>query len=798
MTRNSQFISRFLAVLCVFALLFSCAVPALTAVAEDAKSVTLIVQLAPRGAVRKGGRIVSRGTGTGQTVRSKLNAQANVQKKISCIDPHTRVGYSYTRAINGFSLKAKASDIEKIRALDGVKAVYISQNHTREDPEQITSPAIGVENSSVMTQVDLLQQQGCSGEGMLIAIIDTEFDLGSAFLTTEPEDASLLRYGSPAEIQTVMDETEFNAGVSAMRAWKNAKVPFAYNYDTQTSDPYSGDPDVIHGSHVAGIAAGKNGVSFDGLLFNGVAPEAQLLCMASPTLSTETTLAAIDDAIKLGADALNMSWGVDYAEQDIYDEIFQSAADAGMTLFCAAGNSARSLLAPETIDYGSTGTPGSSDTCMSVASALNSFYFSDNCEISIGDEVFIGGVDQNPDSIFVIEEETPFVFCGEYNDEDRDLKDRIAVFLRGELTFGERISLAYESGAAGVIFILNEEDDINGLQIASESLIGDLPTVIVDYYSIDNLTEDGTLTASSNVEEIRSDWDSISEFSSWGVGKDLLLEPDITAPGEMIWSSVPVEESEKGYTYFSGTSMASPHIAGASVLLRQYLLANEAGFSDRKPEEQVSEINERMMSSAKMLLEIYDPDQTDILPYSPRLQGAGLLQLDAAAKTPVVLEGDKGRSKISLGTVGDSFTLKFTAKNLTDTDAVYDTAELILFTETMTEDEDYYYYESIPLKYVAEGMPESLAVAAGKTEKLSVTLTPDAEKLAEIADIFTNGYFIDGFVRFSDSGEKLPEIGIPFTGFYGDWAAAPIFDGTYWDDDALLGFTRLTSEAMFP
>ena len=799
MVKDKHRIKGILAVFCVLSLLISAAIPGISAVAENAQSVTLIVQLAQRGAVKKNGRIISSSGAAKQSVRSILQAQKSVQKQIARINPRARVGYSYTRALNGFSLKARISDIEKIRSLNGVKAVYVSQNHTREDPETITSPEVGVENSSVMTQVDLLQQQGFRGEGMLIAIVDTEFDLGNAFLSTEPDDASLLRYSSPADVQSIMDNTEFNAGVSATRAWKNTKVPFAWDYDYQTNDTYNGNPEMIHGSHVAGIAAGKNGLSFDGNAFNGVAPEAQLLCMACPSLSTESTIAAIDDAIKLGADSLNMSWGVDYVEFDLYDEIFDAAAASGMMLYCAAGNSSRSLLTPETIDYGSTGTPGSSDTCMSVASAVNNDYFDKSCTIR-SEGLFCSGSDQNPASPFVFEEDTPIVYCGEYNTDNLDIEGKIAVFDRGEYTFGERISLAYESGAVGVIFLLNLFDDMYAIQIADESLIEELPTAIVDPLFGDFLMTAEWITAESSVEEVVSDYNVISDFSSWGVGKDLLLEPDITTPGEMIWSSVPIEESPEGYTYFSGTSMASPHMTGASVLLKQYLLANEAGFAEKSADEQIAEINERMMSAALILNEIdedTDPEEDVILPYSPRVQGAGLLQLDAAAKTPVVLEGDKGRSKISLRTIEDSFTLKFSAKNLSDTDAVYDGVELILFTETVTEDEDYYYFESIPLANDAQGLPESLTVAAGSEEKLSVTLTPDAETLAEIAEMFTNGFFIDGFIRFTDSAETIPEISIPFTGFYGDWSAAPIFDGTYWDDDALLGFTRLTSEFIF-
>ena len=797
--KSRAFTYRIITAVCAFLLLLTAAAPAVSAVAADVQTVTLIVTLDPVGAVRKGARRAAQAASADNyRLRAVRAAQTTVQRRIRTVAPKATVGFRYTEALNGFSLTAKTSQIEKIRALEGVRNVYVSRNHERtEDAPAAALPKTGVENSSVMTQVDLLHEKGYRGEGMLVAIVDTEFDLGSEYLTTEPDDASLLRYKSAGDVQDVIDKAELNAAVSAARAWKNTKVPFVWDYDNNTADPYSGDAEVIHGSHVAGIAAGKNGRDFNGNPMDGVAPEAQLLCLATATLSTAATLAAIDDAIKLGADALNMSWGVDYAESDLYDEVFAAAADAGTSLFVAVGNSERNWLSSDFFDYGSCGDPHSTETCMSVGSVRNTLFYSEECVLTTPDDDIVYTVDQNPSAPFVFEDWTDYVYCGTSNGEQKDLEGKIAVFCREDLTFGERIALASESGAVAVVFLLNPEDDLYGIQIADESLIEGLPTVIAESDSAEFLSTDGTIRAESAVEEITSDFNDMTSFSGWGVGSDLTLEPDIAAPGEMIWSSVPVEEDRGGYTYYSGTSMAAPHMTGASVLLKQYLLANEPGFADKTPAQQIVEINRRAMSTAQMLLEpneeTGEPDDAS-LPYSPRYQGAGLLQLDAAASTPVALEGDAGRAKCSLGTIGDSFTLNVAAENFTDKAAVYDAVELILFAEYMEEDEDYIYLYNIPVDFKAEGLPERLTVPANGTEKISAKITPDAELMKELSGVYENGFFLDGFVRFSDSAGVRPELSIPFTGFCGDWSAGPVLDGTYWDEDALIGYTRLTAE----
>ena len=103
----------------------------------------------------------------------------------------------------------------------------------------------------------------------------------------------------------------------------------------------------------------------------------------------------------------------------------------------------------------------------------------------------------------------------------------------------------------------------------------------------------------------------MSDFSSWGTTSDLKLKPEIAAPGGDIYSTLP----NNLYGNMSGTSMASPHLAGAAAVMNQYIRESVEGGIGMTAAEKTELSNALMMSTASPL-----KDANGIL-YSPRKAG---------------------------------------------------------------------------------------------------------------------------------------------------------------------------------
>ncbi len=557
--------------------------------------------------------------------------------------------FTYTALFNGFSLKATYGDIETIKGIAGVKNVYISEDYEAK---------LHLTNTTSLTHSIPSEIYGASGKGQMVAVLDSEFDVAHEFFEAEPIDPKIK---SKEDMQALLAEKELNVSVSASQVYKNKKIPFAYDYYNKNADVYS--TSTIHGTHVAGIIGGKNGTPNNNISISGVAPDVQLVLMKISSnegrVNTAAVFAALDDAVKLGVCAVNVSIGIDYASSDVlpaWQQCFSNAYNAGVFISASAGNASKGFYKntplTQNIDYGAIGVPAGVTETTSVASA----------EVIQSTE-----------------------------------KSSVAVY----------------------------------------------------------------------------------NTSSFGVSESLELKPEITAPGARILSSIPDDK----YAYMSGTSMAAPHITGIVALMNEYLDNETASVYGK---ERVDLIENRLMSTAEILNQTAEKGKLPV-PFSPRVQGAGLVNTKAAMDTPVILIGDGTKTKISLkDKLSDTITLSFCAKNVTNESVTYDNLTVDVLTDEGIKnqaDGKYYVGESRRLSVLSHTLPETLTIGANETKTVTFTVTLDTAELTENADVFENGFFIDGFVRFSQKSGQIPSVGIPFTGFYGDWTKATVFDSTIYDED---------------
>ncbi|NLD11453.1 MAG: S8 family serine peptidase, partial [Clostridiales bacterium] len=190
---------------------------------------------------------------------------------------------------------------------------------------------IDLATSGLMVNSPEAHNLGFKGEGQIVAVIDSGIDV------SHPDLQKLSEGTKPALTESKVDSIISGQGLSGR--YLNPKVPYAYNYYDLSGNVLGVQSQ--HGQHVSGIVAANGSIT-------GVAPEAQILGMKvfSDDIRYATTFSdiyirAIDDAIILGADVINMSLGSPagfYVEDSIEDLALKNARNAGIVSAISAGN----------------------------------------------------------------------------------------------------------------------------------------------------------------------------------------------------------------------------------------------------------------------------------------------------------------------------------------------------------------------------------------------------------------------------------------------------------------------------
>ena len=717
-----------------------------------------------------------------------------------------QVEREYDNALQGFALNAPAGSLDAIRAASGVKAAFRDRETRVADADDQVAGE-GATNSArtttqdpanlsaqLMMHADQVTQKG---EGKVVAVVDTGVDM------THPAFAGALG-GTPALSADKVASLTPQLGDGKAGTYVSEKFPFAYDYADNDPDASPTGQAGSHGTHVAGITAGNAGEIV------GIAPDAQII-VAKVARSVEGDitdsglLSALDDMVVLHPDVVNLSLGqlggMDNEADSVYATVFKSLQDAGITVNAAAGNhytagygntSGKNLPFASDPDSSTQCEPATYSSVVSVASVDNSLAHS---AFTVGDRDIpfqrAGGADgqKMPDLSDLTGGPFEYVDGGIGSAEDgaalkakypEGLAGKIVLVKRGSLTFQTKFNNIAGSKPAGFIVYNNVPGD--SLVVMSLATDG-VPAAFISQADGEAMlaAADHHLSVAPGKVIAPSSKYSMSSFSSWGVTPDLRLKPEVAAPGGNIYSSVPGGT----YEFMSGTSMATPQMAGVSALVLQRV-QNDPLFASMSARDKVDVVQNLIMGTAAP---IADPLQDTGAPYSPRKQGSGLTNVLAATTSSVypsvVGAAEPSRPKADLGDGTKGWHFDVTLHNLGAAPATYE-----LSSQALSEIvEDGFFtghstdwrgagvdiaYSGAAVSGTGEGA--TITVPASGEATVGVDVTPRAAFDSYVAQNAPNGTFLDGFVRLTSKTASQPDLTVPYMGFYGDWGKAPIFD----------------------
>ena len=649
------------------------------------------------------------------------------------------IRYQFTVAVNGVATVVPYGRIEQILAVDGVADVYLEERYELDETVQPDTATAGEMVGSYSAWAD-----GYTGAGSRIAIIDTGLDLShpsfseggyyyslgisAASFGKKISDYNLL---TKEEIKKALPNLSISADKNPPKAddlYRNAKVPFAYNYvddGLDVSHDAEGDSNGDHGTHVAGIAAANRYVPHydaDGDLYydkqelgvTGVAPDAQLVVMkvfgVGGGAYSSDYMAAIEDAIWLNCDSVNLSLGSGSAGRSYGSksdqQILDSFRNTDTVVTVSAGNNGawgENVLTGTGMTYTTDvrmhtgGSPGSYTNSFTIASVTNTsmsgvmgkfngvaaipgdtsetygaktFSTLDTSEDQSGttyDYVFLGDPVKG-EGIYGLPE----------NYANVDVKGKVVLISRGNSSFADKANAAIQAGAAAAVIYNNAPGSIN-MNLTGYNFPN--PAVMIEQSKAKEIlaasTQDettglwgGKMTVSAKAETLHGVADGYkpSSFSSWGTTENLDLKPELMTPGGNIYSTL----NHSSYGMMSGTSMAAPSAAGGAAIMAQYIkehkLSKQEGLTVRALAMAL------MMSTSEPLT---DPDTG--VTYSPRQQGSGLMQLQEAVTSPAYLlvgekEGNDGKVKLTFGDDAERtgvYTGSFSVQNLSDSPLHY-------------------------------------------------------------------------------------------------------------------------------
>ncbi|WP_442598547.1 S8 family serine peptidase [Neobacillus sp. D3-1R] len=554
----------------------------------------------------------------------------NYKKWLAKQLPQVEVVTEYAVTYNGIGLKLNGATLEEISRGPGVVNKGYSATY-----HKAMSTSTGLINAAPVWTA--LGGQANAGAGIKVGVIDSGIDFKHPFL--QPNDGMQAPEGFPKGDTRFTSEKVIVAKVFHQEPWQTAEAVES------------------HGTHVSGTIAGKSGTMppLGNKPLSGVAPGAYLgnynVFPGQVEDAKSLFIAkAVEEAVKDGMDVLNLSLGgTPHKGADLLDMTVNAAVDAGVVVAISAGNEGPG-------NY-TVGSPGTAEKVITVAATTNSRSFA----MFLDSEAFDGGktVATTGSGGGTVTEKIKgeYALWSDVAGGDKlactpvsgtPLEGKLAVIQRGACTFTEKINNAAAAGAeAVIIYQLDGVDE----PIPMSSDGASIPAVMIGNSAGQTLvhwTGDRTVTVDPNLSEVAAVPNLLANFSSWGPTPNYTLKPDVAAPGVNIYSSVVGGD----YELYQGTSMASPHVAGAAATLL-------AVHPDWSP----AEVKAALMGTAHDVAGSVLPDTDE---KDPLKVGAGLIDLGRAMNTPAMAFP----SSLSFGLVrpvgNQTYQMSFTLENPTN------------------------------------------------------------------------------------------------------------------------------------
>jgi minor extracellular serine protease Vpr len=531
------------------------AIASLSLASGQVVSGRFIVELNGEPAVSSAARKVARGVRVDAkglaASRANLQAQHN-RMTVRIENGRATVRHRIQNVANALVVEMDAQRAAEVAQMAGVKRVHAIRMY-----RPSLDRAIGLQKvSDAWSQIGGQDQAGL---GVKIGIIDTGIDSGHPAF----QDPNLTM---PAGFPIVNQSTD--------KIFTSNKIIVARSYD-DSFFPGSANDVCGHGTAVSMVAAGLTNVTPLGTI-TGIAPKAYLgnykvfpdadQCGAP----TDLILQALDDAVADGMDILNMSLGLVPAERpeaDILTQAVETATAAGVIVVIAAGNDGPGA--------NTVGTPGSAVDAITLGNSHNDRDFAapllvDGVTSPYASYVGSGsqpkaGV-QGPLTDVTSADPTSLA-CNSL--PAGSLQGHVALILRGTCTFEAKLNNAQAAGATAAI-VYTYASDPDGFPMAVGS--AKLPSVMVgnsDGLDIQQrLQQGGSLNATLSFSQTAFfvDPSRLDLQSSRGPNVDNNIKPDLLAVGDSVLTAAP--SSLGSYQVASGTSLASPMVAGAAAILK--------------------------------------------------------------------------------------------------------------------------------------------------------------------------------------------------------------------------------------